>query len=173
MVRKLVLALPLATAWVLLSFEPTPVTFIVGYVFSIGILYLIDSNTGDEDENPSVSVVGFPKQLWALITYGAQLAWDIVFSGIDVAKRILPREMDINPGIYCVDTFDEDKHKLVSGLSAHSITITPGSLVIDHKPEEHNMMYVHVLDVNDWTQESLEEEQKGRLNHIKRILGYE
>ena len=78
-------------------------------------------------------------------------------ANIDVAKRALSKNVKINPGIVKIPA------ELVSdyGLSmlANSITLTPGTIVMDIIEEDgKNYLYVHWIDV-----ETEEEDKAGEI----------
>jgi multicomponent Na+:H+ antiporter subunit E len=111
-----------------------------------------------------------PGQFVAIISYVFILAVDIMRSGIDVAQRVLSPKMNIDPGMYVLRVHDPDERGIVEAISAHGITITPGSLVIDFD-EDRDIVIVHVLDRNKWTVASLDAEQLVRVRRIHRMLG--
>ncbi|NDJ60592.1 MAG: Na+/H+ antiporter subunit E [Chloroflexi bacterium] len=161
MLRLVVLAIPLAILWVLLTSITTIESFIIGYVLSFGILILARGHTGE------LQLLRLPIQLGALLVYVLRLARDIMLSSIDVARRVLAREMPLNPGIVAVPTHSDDE--VIAALSAHAITITPGSLAVDF--EENEIIFVHTLDV-ETIGENLEADQRKRLGLLRRMLGH-
>jgi len=173
MLQTIVLSFPMALAWMILARQPSIEGFIVGYIFGFAVLLLVRINTSIQDEGP-VFVRRIPTQILSLMIYGVRLAVDVFLSGIDVGWRVLQPNLPINPGVQRITTQDETKDTLISALSAHSITITPGELVIDYEEDEDNIyMLVHTLDKDQSTIEKLNADQTQRLKLIKRILGYE
>ena len=75
-----------------------------------------------------------------MIGYIPWIAWEIVKSNIDVARRIWQPEMPISPTIVTVKATQETALGLV--IHANSITMTPGTLSIDVEPGE---IEVHAL----------------------------
>ena len=68
------------------------------------------------------------------------------------------------------------KNELVSAMSAHGITITPGELVVDFKESngsEGATMIVHSLNSDVSGSKRLEQDQRLRLKRIKGILGHD
>lgn len=167
MLRIITSSVVMALGWMALTGQLTPAGFIVGYIFGFAILWLIWPANAPMNHKSRL-----PSQVFYTIVYAAVLAYDILLSGIDVAKRVLPPTMRINPGIKVISTQDETAHPLISGLSAHSITITPGEMVIDFEPGDETRMYVHVLDV-DASFPALESDQTARLKRIKKVMGYD
>lgn len=168
MLHTLVYAVPLALMWVTLSNQATPSALFVGYVFGVAVLWVLRANTSIEDEGSPLRLTRLPVMLWAMLRYGVFMAWEILLSGLDVARRILRETPDIAPAIHRVPVGLDNP--LVAALSAHAITITPGSLVIDFEDDERTMI-VHVLDTRAVTAERLAREQAQRLEKICQMIG--
>ncbi len=174
MAQILFLALPMALLWMSLSGRFAPETFIVGYIFGAAVLASIRLNTSFERGGQPVKLLRIPDQILAFVIYILRLGFDVLRSGIDVAWRIMTpsRELPIDPAVQRVRTQDETNNLFVSALSAHSITITPGELVIDFEEEDgETVMLVHTLDQRRSDAQQLERDQKQRLGLIRRILG--
>ncbi len=78
-----------------------------------------------------------------MIGYIPWIAWEVVKSNIDVAKRIWQPQMDISPTIVTVKATQETALGLV--IHANSITMTPGTLSIDVEP---GLIEVHALSAD-------------------------
>jgi len=111
------------------------------------------------------SVVGFPvayvfRRLYAeefalerlfrmvpyLVAYVFVFAKEVIVANLDVAYRVLSPGMPIEPQVILVPLRVETS----SGVTtiANSITITPGTITLDHDPDE-NALYVHIIDGRD------------------------
>jgi len=84
-----------------------------------------------------------PGALWALAQYIVILLKDMIVSGLQVAHIVLSPALPIKPGIIAIPSGTDSE--LATALSAHSITVTPGALVVEISDD--GMMYTHVLDV--------------------------
>lgn len=167
MLQYALIALPMAVVWVILTNQVSPVSFGIGYVLSFFVAAtLARSRSVPLEVNP----LKLPGQVFALTLYTLRLGWDILNSGVDVALRVFGLR-PLNPAIVAVDTEDEEDDPLISGLSAHGITITPGNLVVDFS-EDAQTMYVHMLDVNTFEPQAAREQQ-ARVRLFRRILGYD
>jgi multicomponent Na+:H+ antiporter subunit E len=82
-----------------------------------------------------------PRALVALAIYVPRLIVDIVKCGITVAGFILDPKLPIRPGIIAVKSHSND---VVTALSAHAITVTPGEQVLEIGDD--GTMYTHCLD---------------------------
>lgn len=164
MASYLLLALPLALVWVGITSRATLEGLLIGYVLSLGALALLRPRTF------RVNWARLPGQLLALVIYVAALFRDIFLSGVDVARRVLSPDMRLKPGIIAVPTQDPDASLTVAALSADSITLTPGELVVEI--ENNQVMYVHCLDVEASAAE-FDRVQARRLALLRRIIGRE
>lgn len=173
MLYTIVLAFPMALVWMIFSTNLSIEGFLVGYVLGFAVIVIVRSQTRrDEDIQRQMNIARIPQQIVFLLIYIVRLGWDVLLSGFDVAIRVLQPTIPIEPDVKRVKTQDPDNNELVSALSAHSITITPGELVIDYEPDgDDTVMLVHVLDKKQSTEESLAKAQTQRLSMIQRILG--
>ena len=166
--QVITISVPMSIFWMILTNQINPGGFLVGYIFSLSIGSLLFLSL--RSETVPARPTNAPKQVIAILVYGLRLAIDIFLSGIDVTIRALGIR-PIRPGIIAISTQLEagDENKtIISGLSAHGITITPGQLVVDFDGTE--TMYVHCLDVEE-SAETIEDEQTQRLAMLKRMMG--
>ncbi len=170
--RKFVLfPLPLAFLWILLTGRVSVDSFLVGYVLSLFLSAVVA-----QDTKVNLHPARFPGQAFALCIYVILLFRDIFLSSIDVMLRILGFK-PLRTGIIAVlidrdeNITNEDSESLdiLGGLSAHSITITPGELVVDFSPDR-KVMYVHCLDIDE-AGPQLDIDQQNRERIFRRILG--
>ena len=162
------MALPLAIGWTIYTARPTPGNFLLAYVFSLVVIVA----TGQRFDNFHLRNV--PLQLYNLIAYVLFLAIEVLMSGVKVALIVIAPELKISPDTIELSTFDESQNDLISAISAHGITITPGELVVDFKESDEGgaTMIVHSL-TSEASAERLEDEQRLRLKRIKGILGHD
>jgi multisubunit Na+/H+ antiporter MnhE subunit len=164
MLATMLLALPLAVIWMVVTANVSFGSFLVGAILGIAILLLLRS------EHPTIQWQRLPDQLVAFVVYTVTLTRDVIMCSIDVARRVLKRDMQITPGILAVPTQDMQENDVIAAFSAHGITITPGELVVDF--DGARTMYVHCLDVEASAQ-SAPAAQSKRLHLLRRILGRE
>lgn len=86
-----------------------------------------------------------PSATVALVRYAVILAYDLIASGVQVARIVLDPALPIKPGIVAIPS--ECESELDAALSAHAITLTPGEMVIEM--DEAGVMYTNCLDVTD------------------------
>ena len=89
-----------------------------------------------------------------MIGYIPWIAWEIVKSNIDVARRIWRPQMPISPTVVTVKA----TQKTALGLVIHpnSITLTPGTLSIDVEPGE--------IEVHALSEESIADLHSGEMD---------
>ena len=88
-----------------------------------------------------------PKAFLYYFRYLGVFLWELLLANLNVARIVLKPKIDIKPGIVKVHT----RLKSPTGrlVLANSITLTPGTLVVDI---EEDTFYVHWIDVT--TQDS-------------------
>lgn len=172
MLQTLILAVPLAVLWLILSREVTLPVFITGYIFGIGVMGVLRVNSNAEGDAPPMRITRIPAQLIAIVEYIIVLTVEIFVSGIDVARRVLTPHCDIQPTLLRLSTQDKTNNPVVTALSAHGITITPGTLVVDFEEADgETWMLVHTLDIRMTDEASQIAGQTVRVARIKRMLG--
>lgn len=162
MFGRLILALLLGFLWALISGAVRVDVLLVGAV--TGFLVL----TALRVEVRQVTPRTLPGQIIGFLGYSVQMFIDIFLSSVDVARRVLAPRIELRSGIIAVPTQSPVSSDFVSALSAHSITITPGELVVEF--DGHDMLFVHCLDV-EASEKTIFEAQARRAKRINRILG--
>jgi multicomponent Na+:H+ antiporter subunit E len=162
MLVTLILAVPMAVVWMIVTSSVTPGSFSVGFLLGFAILFAM------KGRDVQIKPRRLPDQLAALTVYTITLGRDIWLSSVDVAKRVLDPSMPLQPGIITVYTQDEDESDFTAAFSAHGITITPGELVVDF--DGSRTMYVHCLDAEASARNAAPAQAK-RLKLLRRIVG--
>lgn len=174
MTTILVLAVPFSAIFVAISGQANGQGWVLGYVLSVIVLRLGQA----QDLNLKATRVHI--QFGASLRYVLHLTWDIFLSSWDVAKAVMRRDIaaHIDPGELTVSTQDGDNNQIVTAMSAHGITITPGQLVTDitteanERGETVTVLHVHNLHRAN-AEPTIHDEQRARLTMIRRILGYD
>lgn len=168
LLKRLMLAIPLAIGWTIYTAQLTIGNIVLGYIFSFAVLSAIGVH-GD-----SFNLKNIPMQVINIVLYVLILAYKVFISGFDVARIILSPTLPIHPGTATVNTQDKTENAVISAISAHGITITPGELVIDFEETDDDgvLMIVHSLNF-DKSKPNLDNDQTIRLKQIKGILGYD
>jgi multisubunit Na+/H+ antiporter MnhE subunit len=158
----LILAIPFGLIWVILTNVTSLESYLLGYVLGLIVVSL-----GVVRVDTDVNLANFPKQAWAFIRYSIFMVWQIALATWDVNLRVFGFK-PVREGIIAVTIDDETEDELIGGASAHSITITPGELVVAYD-KECKIMYVHCIDVEQ-SGKTLQPAQATRLAYFKRIL---
>lgn len=168
LLKRLILAVPLAIGWTIYTAQPSIGNVLVGYVFSVLVLAAI----GVKGE--TFRLKNIPLQVVILILYVLFLAYEVLLAGLTVARITLTPSLPINPGMAKINTQDETENPVISAISAHGITITPGEMVVDFEEitDDGVLMIVHSLQIEK-SISSLNDDQTSRLKSIKGILGYD
>lgn len=159
MLNIILTALIMAGVWMMLTARLALDSFVVGFALSIGVLLVIRRQIDEPEPRTS------GRRLIALITYMSKTAVQILVADIGMIRRVLAPDPEANDGIIEVPVGSD--RESVAALSAHAITITPGSLVVDFKDDAQTML-VHTIDLN--MTESLLEEQRVRYPLCERML---
>lgn len=127
----------IALLWMLFQAEDQFqfVTFAQGYVVGIAILFLMHRFFGDRF---------YLSRFFAVIKLVLLFVSELLNSSYFVLKHILSPKIKIRPGIFRYET-DLSSDWEVS-LLAMLLTLTPGSVVMEVKPEG-NVFYVHAMDI--------------------------
>lgn len=167
-IKSLIIALPLALGWTIYTAQPTPGNLLLGYGFSV----IVVSAAGLRGD--SLRLQNAPRQFYNLVAYIVYMAYEVLISGLQISRIILSPKLAVNPGITTINTQDSSENELISAVSAHGITITPGELVVDFEETQEAgvKMIVHSLNL-DPSAEKLDRDQAIRLARIKGILGYD
>lgn len=165
----IIYAFPFSLIYMALSNELNWQGFLVGYLVSVVVLYL------GQAYNLNLKPRRVFSQVWNLLVYLVRLSIDIFISSVEVARIVLTPNMEhaLNTGLIRVPTQDPDNNDIVTAMSAHGITITPGQLVVDiERDGDETVMIVHNLDY-EASIDTIQEEQTQRVRIVRRILGYE
>ena len=161
MIGTLLMALPLALMWMIVTSDISLGSFAVGALLGVAILLMIGSR-------PSVQRRKLSDQVVAFMVYTYTLGLDIIRCSLAVARCVLKPELCINPGILAVPTQDASENDVIAAFSAHGITITPGELVVDF--DGGRTMFVHCLDV-EASAGGADAAQAKRLVLLRRVIG--
>jgi multicomponent Na+:H+ antiporter subunit E len=82
----------------------------------------------------------------AAVGYLAVFAREVVVANVDVAYRVLALRMPIEPQVIYVPLRVETPLGVTT--IANSITVTPGTVTLDHDPDE-NALFVHLITGRD------------------------
>ena len=149
-------ALVLAGTWMLLSGVVAPFMMGLGLASCLVVVW-IGVRADRRDREP----VPFALRLGRCPGYLLWLAWEIIKSNVDVARRILSPSLPIAPAVRWLPA--SQRSELARVIYADSITLTPGTLSIDL---EDGAVEVHAL-----SEDSLDALERGEMD--ARVSGLE
>ncbi|NCF65461.1 MAG: hypothetical protein GWP61_05770 [Chloroflexi bacterium] len=132
---------------------------LVGLLLSSLILLLL---------RPAIQIVNWrflPSSTWAILRYTVVLAYDLIVSGIQVARIVLDPALPIQQGNIAIPTNCQSESS--QALSAHAITLTPGEMVVEMA--EEGVMYTHALDA-EHAEASVARAQQKREQMLRKIM---
>jgi multicomponent Na+:H+ antiporter subunit E len=141
--RWLIAGLLFAGLWVFVrgaALRPTSLltTFLVGLAVGLPVAYVFRRLYEEEiDVGQSLGAVPY------IVAYVAVFSKEVIVANLDVAYRVLHPTLQLEPQVVLVPLRVETSLGITT--IANSITITPGTITLDHDPDE-NALYVHMID---------------------------
>lgn len=157
--RYLAVALPIWLFYLLLTTDLRPGNLLLGWLPALVIAALVRP-----PERP-IDWRRLPGALWAAVRYLGVLLVDLILSGIQVAGIVLRPRIAVESGIIAIPSDCESK--LGTALSAHAITLTPGTVVVEI--DAAGVMYTHCLEIAD-ADKQLAAAQRLRRQLLSRIF---
>ncbi|MEA3383050.1 MAG: Na+/H+ antiporter subunit E [Campylobacterota bacterium] len=145
----------LALFWILLSGHTTILLLGLGLASVVLVTWLMSRM--DRNDNASANIL-FSLEF---LSYLGWLAWQVIITNIDVAKRIWNPSLPIKPD--CRKIKVDIKDPLIKTIYANSITLTPGTVTTEIG---ENYFIVHALN-----SESLDEIEDGEME--RRLISLE
>ncbi len=149
----------LTLAYLALTSNLEPLNIVVGLLVSVIVVALI------RPQPHALQWRQLPGTLIALLRYVVILAYDLIVSGLQVARIVLDPKMPIKPGILAIPAKTESE--IAQALNAHAITLTPGEIVVEMA--EDGTMYTHCLDAAE-SEKLVSEAQELRTELLEKIL---
>ena len=160
MTRIINISIPLFLVYLALSGNVQPSNLIIGALISVGVALLMPKR-----DLQFISLKRLPQFLWAGIRYLFVVAWDVIRGGISTARIVLDPKLPLNPGIIAIPS--GSRSELGTALSAHSITLSPGELVV--VMDDEGLMYTHCLNVDE-SGKYVEQAQSLRRNLLSKMF---
>jgi multicomponent Na+:H+ antiporter subunit E len=138
MASRLLTIVALALGYIALTGNLEPLNLLASLVVAVVVSLLLPQVP---DAGRDSGWERWPARLGALAVYLPLVAWDVLLSGVAVARLVLRPSLPVRPGL--VETPTPAGPEWMKAANAHAITLTPGELVMDMTPER---MRVHCLD---------------------------
>lgn len=130
----------LAVAWMFISGSPSPQSLLTGLLLGAVITYVFRDLYGGDIKPLSLEKIRY------MTIYTFSFLKDLLISNLGVAYLIMHPSKQKNTCIIEYRTKLESPNALT--LLANSITLTPGTLVVDYR-EKDQMMLIHCLNLRD------------------------
>lgn len=131
-------AVLMAVIWLFVRGSFTPQTFVLGFLVSYPVAFSFRRFYGDEIKLSSLLRVRY------LVLYIFSFGKDLLLSNLDVAYRVLHPGAPADEGILEYELDLENPAAIT--MLANSISLTPGTLVIDYL-EEDGCLLIHCLNM--------------------------
>ena len=155
----LLIIVPLLFVYLELSSNFELSNIIVGLIIVTGIVKLINPRRLPADWRR------LPSSVFAMVRYLVKLVYDVIASGIQVARIVMNPALPIKPGIVSIPS--ECESEMGTALSAHAITLAPGEMVVEI--DEKGIMYTGCLDTTN-SEKYVENAQKMRKDLLQKIF---
>jgi multicomponent Na+:H+ antiporter subunit E len=152
----------IALAWVMITGQVGWDSLLLGY--GIGLLLLLAMRR----LGVSFAYILGPRRLFGVLLLGLQTLWVAFTASIQVAQVILQPRLNLHTGVIRLDTRDRTPLQVYSAISAHNISVAPGTLVIDI--EDGGVLYVHCLNL-ERAERTVQHDQDQRAQLLETILG--
>ena len=110
---------------------------VLGLLIASGLTLVMQPRRG------RINLRRLPRAVLALGQYVLIVIYDAIRSGLTMARIILDPALPVKPGIIAIPSGCSSE--LATALSAHSITLAPGEMVIEISDD--GVMYTHTIDV--------------------------
>lgn len=111
---------------------------VMGLLLSVGVMALLRPQLRPLNWRNGGTAV------FALLRYIVTLLWELLVSGVQVARLVLNPRLPLRQGIIAIPSGCQSE--LGTALSAHALTLTPGEMVVEIDAD--GVMYTHALDVS-------------------------
>ena len=159
--QNLKVIIPLLLVYLGLTGNWEPLNWLLGALLAAGITALIRPQIGP------IRWQYLPRAIWGGFTFFVSLLRDLLISSLQVSMIVLSPKMEIHHGIYRLATGCDNE--LVTVLSAHAITLTPGEMVVEI--DQSGEMYVHSIDLEEMSAEVGTAAQVLRTAKLQEVLG--
>ena len=137
MAFQILLNTALAFLWMFIKVSFDPISFIKGYLFGLLVIFLFRRFFHSRF---------YLLRFWSFIKLTFIFLKELVLSNVAIVKIVLKPKLDMNPGIFALQT-DLTKDWQITLLSS-LITLTPGTLVIDVS-EDNKILFIHAMDIGE------------------------
>ncbi|MCO5190701.1 MAG: Na+/H+ antiporter subunit E [Anaerolineae bacterium] len=158
MIGRLKWIVVLTLMYVALTANAELLNWLLGVFIAMGVVVLIRPNPSH------IAWRNLPHAAITGTTFVLTVLWDLIVSGLQVARLVLQPRLDIQQGIIAIP--DQTDQEWITTVSAEAITLTPGELVVEIGSD--GTLYTHTLDVKVTLNESAQS-QADRVHQLEEI----
>ncbi len=138
MTLQILLNLLIGLVWMLLHDSWNPLTFIIGFIIGLGLIYTM---------RRFFPTPFYGKTCWAIVKLFIRFNIELWLSTVTVIRQVSRPKLDIEPGIFRVKTILKNDWEIT--LLSMLITLTPGSVVMEVAPDD-GILYIHAMDASEF-----------------------
>ncbi len=127
----------LAFLWMFIEGKFSASGFITGYILGLIVIFAMRRFFRSKF---------YLHRVYAWIKLTLIFLRELILSNIAVTKVVLNPTLDIQPGIFALETKLKNDWEVT--LLSSLITLTPGTLVVDISPD-NKVLYIHAMDIQD------------------------
>lgn len=135
---QILLNLLIAMVWMLLHDTWDTLTFTVGYIIGMIIIFTL---------RRFFPAPFYVRRLWSILKLLHLFNLELIKSSFTVIGQVTRPTLNIEPGIFKVET--DLKTDLEITILSNLITLTPGSVVMEVDPEA-GILYIHAMDSSEF-----------------------
>lgn len=158
MTMQILLNLLIAMVWMLLHDEWNILSFMIGYVIGMNMIFIL---------RRFFPTPFYGRRVWAIIKLLYLFGIEIVKSSVIVIAQITRPQINIQPGIFKMTTSLKSEWEI--SMLSNLLTLTPGSVIMEVAPDE-GVLYVHAMDVAEF-QEEIEKTKCLFEKAIREVMG--
>lgn len=136
--KSFAINLLVAVIWLLLSADPSPEVFTIGFLLGFMLLAVFRSvlNSGS-----------YVRRVFATAHFLLLFGWEFLIANVNVVRTVLFRPIaSLRPNFVTYDVTDLKPFEIL--LISYCISLTPGSTTVK-VTEDFNTLIMHTLDVDD------------------------
>jgi multicomponent Na+:H+ antiporter subunit E len=137
MAFQICINLLIAVMWTFLGESYNFSGFVIGYLVGIALLFFL---------RRFLRGPFYLKRVYKTLVLVFIFIKELLLSNLDITKLVYARRLDINPGIFTLETELETDWEIT--LLACLITLTPGTVTVAVSPDKKKL-YIHAMDIVD------------------------
>ena len=134
---QIIFNLLIAVLWMFMTESYTFVTFLIGYIIGIALLFLLRRFIPD---------AFYFKRVLLMIKLILLFLKELIGSTWQIAKLVYKPKLNVEPGIFALPTELRTNWEIT--LLANLISLTPGTLSVSIS-DDHTTIYIHAMDMPD------------------------